>query len=162
MVQQSEHTSSERHQLADAQSFGLIPPGPLTGIGVQLCALLIDRRRASTDHCWSKKGLSSLIQPPWKTFSPLCAVNFPPVWNLASWSTPPDRARRHAHSSSPIFLVWSCSPETSKPMGQWIVAVRTPRQADSYKELRHAPHITPTKTWSERRMGPLRNMLISC
>lgn len=93
-----------------------------------------------------------------KTFSPLCAVNFPaPVQNLASWSTPPDRARRHPYSSFPISLVWSCSLGTSKPIGQRIMAFHSRRQADSYKELSYTPHIIPTKLWSES----LGDMLIA-
>ena len=61
--------------------------------------------------CFAYWHIASLCRPPnlkgslfihsaaLENFSPLCAVNFPPVWNLASRSTPPDRARRQTHSS---------------------------------------------------------------
>lgn len=137
---------SEWQLLVDIQLLGLNPPGPLTDIGSQLwrhwlCALLTDTRKASIDHHWSTRFSVHLLSRP-ENSSSLCGVNFPPMWNLASWSTLPDRAGQKFHSSFPIFLILSCGPGTSKPIDQWIVAFHTPRQADSYKELLHPTHNT--------------------
>ncbi|CAB1456448.1 unnamed protein product [Pleuronectes platessa] len=46
-------------------------------------------------------------------------------------------------------------PETFRPMGQWTVAVNTPCQADSDKELSYNPtHSIPTRSTAAPGLAP--------